>query len=125
MKILSVDDSGIMRKIIRGAVDRLGYDFIEAADGQEALEVLNAHVNEVALVLLDWNMPVKDGYETLLEIKKNPVTQHIPVMMVTTEAEKANVIKAIQAGAKNYVSKPFQQEDLIVKMMETLGLGVS
>ncbi|MBY0451014.1 MAG: response regulator [Cyanobacteria bacterium] len=125
MKILSVDDSGIMRKIIRGAVDRLGYDFIEAADGQEGLEVLNVHVNEVALILLDWNMPVKDGYETLLEIKKNPVTQHIPVMMVTTEAEKANVIKAIQAGAKNYVSKPFQQEDLIVKMMETLGLGVS
>lgn len=124
MKILSVDDSAIMRKIIRGAVDRLGYDFLEAEHGQQAIDILTVHYKEVSAVLLDWNMPVKDGYETLLEMKRDPRFQEIPVIMVTTEAERGNIIKAIQAGAKHYVTKPFSQEDLITRMMEVMGMGI-
>ena len=123
-KILSVDDSSIIRKIVRGAVDRLDYDFIEAADGEQALEQLALHSDDVVLVLLDWNMPVKDGFATLEAIKADPVFSNIPVMMVTTEAERENVIKAIKAGAKNYLTKPFSQEDLLSRMMECLGMAV-
>jgi two-component system, chemotaxis family, chemotaxis protein CheY len=116
MKILSVDDSAIIRRIIRGAVDVLGYDFLEAANGEEALAVLDAE--EVNLVVLDWNMPVLDGYQTLVAMRQNPKFSHIPVIMVTTESEKSNVIRAIQAGAQHYFTKPFSQEDLMTRILE-------
>jgi two-component system, chemotaxis family, chemotaxis protein CheY len=116
MKILSVDDSAIIRRIIRGAVDVLGFEFLEATNGQEALDILEHEA--VNLVMLDWNMPILDGYETLLKIRSNPATQHIPVIMVTTESEKGNVIRAIQAGAQHYFTKPFNQEDLMTRILE-------
>lgn len=122
-KILSVDDSAIMRKIIRGTVDVLGYDFLEATNGQEALDLLDGSYSDVGLVILDWNMPVKDGYATLEELKKDDRYRDIPVMMVTTESERSNIIRAIQAGAQHYVTKPFTQEDLSMKIMECLGMG--
>jgi two-component system, chemotaxis family, chemotaxis protein CheY len=121
MKVLSVDDSAMMRKIIRGAVDTLGYDFLEAVDGVEALEVIDEASNDVDLILLDWNMPRKDGFETLVALKNDPNTQNIPVMMVTTEAEKGQMVKALQAGAHGYLTKPFSQQDLMTRMMACLG----
>ncbi len=124
MIVLSVDDSSIMRKIIRSGVDRLGFDFLEAENGVVALELLEAHYPEIGLILLDWNMPDKDGYTTLEEIKQDDRFKHIPVMMVTTEAERANIIRALKAGATHYVTKPFSMEDLLTKMMECLGMGV-
>ncbi len=124
MKILSVDDSAIMRKIIRGAVDMLGLEFLEAENGQIALDILNRDYLDIGLVLLDWNMPVKDGYETLVAIKTDPRLKHIPVMMVTTEGERTNVIRAIQAGAQHYLMKPFTQEDLLKRIMECIGTTV-
>lgn len=123
--ILAVDDSGIMLKIIQGSVDMMGYNFLSAKDGQEGLSVLAKHYEEIQLILLDWNMPVLNGYETLKLIKAESRFAHIPVMMVTTESEKENIVKAIQAGAKHYVTKPFSPEDLMMKMMECLGMGVS
>jgi two-component system, chemotaxis family, chemotaxis protein CheY len=121
MKVLTVDDSAIIRKIIRGAIEMIGFTCLEAEDGQVAMNILNgAEGSEVGLVILDWNMPVKDGYETLCEIKKSGQHGHLPVMMVTTEAERTSIIKAIQAGAKQYLTKPFSQEDLITKMMEAI-----
>jgi two-component system, chemotaxis family, chemotaxis protein CheY len=118
--ILAVDDSKIIRKIISGAINLLGYDFLEAEDGQKALQVLLEHKADISLVLLDWNMPNLDGYQTLQAIKADPTTKHIPVMMVTTESERTNVVKAVKAGASNYLTKPFSQDDLITKIMECL-----
>lgn len=121
-KILSVDDSAIIRKIVHSAVDRLGYDFLEAADGQEAMEMMPEHYQDVELIILDWNMPNKDGFQTLEELKGDSRFADIPVMMLTTESERTNVIRAIKAGAKNYLTKPFNQEDLVVRIMECIGL---
>lgn len=120
--IMSVDDSSIIRKIIRGVSETLGYDFLEAGDGQQALDLLEEHYNDVVLVVMDWNMPVKDGFQALVEIKADPRFKRIPVMMATTESERSNIIKAIQAGAKHYVTKPFTQEDLLTRIAECLGL---
>ena len=123
MKILSVDDSNMIRKLIRGAVEVLGHEFLEARDGQEGLEMLQKHP-DTALVLLDWNMPRLDGFSVLQKIKADPKLQHIPVTMVTTEVDRARVVQAIQAGAKNYVMKPFSPEDLATKILESLGQGI-
>ncbi|MEN1759363.1 response regulator [Anoxynatronum sibiricum] len=123
MKILSVDDSAIVRKIIRGAVEVLGYDLLEASDGLEGMEVLEGNVEEIGLILLDWNMPGMNGLELLEKIKANKLYSYIPVMMVTTESEKENIVKAIKAGAVHYVVKPFTMEELIKKIMECLGRG--
>lgn len=123
MKILSIDDSAIVRKIIRGAVEVLNYELLEASDGLEGLQVLHNHVEEIVLVLLDWNMPGLNGLEVLEKIKGEDLYSHIPVMMVTTESEKENIVKAIKAGAIHYVVKPFTMEELIKKIMECLGRG--
>ncbi|HPQ68711.1 MAG TPA: response regulator [bacterium] len=124
MKILSVDDSAMIRKIIARSISVLGFDLLEASNGVEALAVLEDSYTETDLILLDWNMPEMDGFETLQRIKADDRFKNIPVMMVTTEVERSNVIKAIQAGAKNYLSKPFTPEDLTTKIMETMGLGL-
>jgi two-component system, chemotaxis family, chemotaxis protein CheY len=124
MKILSADDSVMIRKVIKSAVEVLGYGFIEAKDGQEALDVLEKEFADVGLILLDWNMPRLNGLEVLKKVKADDRFKQIPVMMVTTEVERAKVIEAISAGAKNYVMKPFSHEDLIAKMMQSLGMGV-
>lgn len=124
MKILSVDDSGIIRKLIKSVADMLGYGFLEAANGQEAIEILASNYNDIALVILDWNMPVKDGFQTLLEIKEDPRFQRVPVMMATTESERSNIIRAIQAGARHYLTKPFTQEDLATRIAECLEMQV-
>jgi two-component system, chemotaxis family, chemotaxis protein CheY len=122
-KILAVDDSKIMLKIIAGSIEMLNYEPLKATHGKEALEVLSKNADEVALILLDWNMPEMNGLETLKAIKADPRYQEIPVMMVTTESEQKNIIQAIKAGAKHYLTKPFNQQDLAVRIMESLGLG--
>jgi two-component system chemotaxis response regulator CheY len=121
-KILSVDDSRIMRKMISGAVASLGYEFLEAPSGDEALTVLRDHGDDVKLILLDINMPGMNGLETLEAIKADPTLSRIPVVMVTTEACRSMVIGAVKAGAANYVTKPFTQEELTTRMVESLGL---
>ena len=124
MKVLSVDDTAIIRKIIRGSAEVLGLEFLEAGDGAEALEILATECNEVGLILMDWNMPVMDGFTTLKNLKSDERFRHIPVMMVTTEAERANIVQAIQAGAKHYLTKPFTPEDLMSKMLECMGAAI-
>ena len=122
-KILAVDDSKIMLKIIASSIEMLSYEALKAANGKEALEVLSREAERIALILLDWNMPEMNGLDTLLAIKAEPRFQEIPVMMVTTESEQKNVILAIKAGARHYLTKPFNQQDLAVRIMESLGLG--
>ena len=122
MRIMSVDDSEATRKFIKGAVDVLGFEFLEAADGKEGLEVLEKENGNVDLILLDWNMPGMDGMEMLEILKSNDLFKDIPVTMVTTESERHKVVEAIDKGAKNYLMKPFSQEILVGKIMEGLGM---
>jgi len=121
MKILIVDDSSVIRKIIKATADVLQMDSIEAQDGIEALEILSKSYKEIKLVLLDWNMPEMSGYDVLVEIKNDIKLKHIPVMMVTTEGQKTNIVAAIKAGAANYLTKPFTGDELETKIIECLG----
>jgi len=123
MKLLVVDDSSVIRKVIRAAADVLEYETIEAQDGLEALEVLSTRYEEIDLVLLDWNMPEMSGYDVLVEIKGNEKYKDIPVMMVTTEGQRSNIVAAVRAGADNYLTKPFTVEELETKIIECIGEG--
>ncbi|MCL2807870.1 MAG: response regulator [Coriobacteriia bacterium] len=123
MKLLIVDDSSVIRKVIRAATDVLEIEAEEARDGVEALEMIQALHEELCLILLDWNMPRKNGYEVLLEIKSDERYKHIPVMMVTTEGQRDNTVAAVRAGASNYLTKPFTVEEMEVKIIECLGKG--
>lgn len=120
-QILSVDDSSVMRKIIGRTVEVLGYQMAEASNGVEALDLLERHHQDIELVILDVNMPEMDGFTLLEKIKASETLKHLPVMMVTTESDRARIVQAIQAGAVNYVCKPFRQEDLMSKIASSLG----
>ena len=88
MKILTVDDSRMIRMIIINTLKSLGYEALEAANADKALEVLEEKSSEINLILLDWNMPGMNGYDLLKIIKSSDRFKHIPVMMVTTEGER-------------------------------------
>lgn len=122
MRILTVDDARSIREYIRNAVDVLGHELLEAEDGREGLRVLEREKGNVDLVLLDWNMPEMNGMEMLETMKCDNRFKHIPVTMVTTETERHRVVEAVGAGAKNYLMKPFTQEELAAKIMETFGM---
>jgi two-component system chemotaxis response regulator CheY len=118
---MSVDESPETRAFIKDCVERLGYDFIEAANGFEALNLLQTIKRQVDIILLEWHLPKMDGMELLRQLKRNNQLKDIPVTMVTTEVKRSKVIEAITCGAHNYLMKPFTQEDLIDKIMESLG----
>ncbi|MDY6972289.1 MAG: response regulator [Thermodesulfobacteriota bacterium] len=122
MRIMSVDDSRATRLFIKDAVDVLGFEFLEAADGKQGLAVLQEEGGNVDLILLDWHMPEMDGIEMLNILKSNDLFKDIPVTMVTTETERDSVFEALNRGANNYIMKPFSQEDLIGKIMESLDM---
>ena len=123
MRIMSVDDSKLIRMYVRSAAEQLGYEFLEADDGKEALRKVEAENGNIDLVLLDWHMPEMEGLEVLKRLKADERYKHIPVLMVTTEVERASVIQAIEAGARNYLMKPFTQDKLVAKILESLGLA--
>jgi two-component system, chemotaxis family, chemotaxis protein CheY len=113
MKVLVADDSGIMRKIIIRSLNAVGVsDIVEAADGQEAIDAYKAE--PVDLILTDWNMPNKSGLDVVTEIRALGST--VPIIMVTTEAQKSQVIAEIQAGVSDYLTKPFEADDLRAKL---------
>ena len=117
MKILLVDDSRTIRNIQKNVLTQLGYtDMIEANDGVEAMQLLSQ--NQVDLVLVDWNMPNMDGITLVRKIRET--NKQLPLVMVTTEAEKSRVLEAIKAGVNNYVVKPFTAETLGEKITATL-----
>ena len=120
MKALVVDDSRAMRKIIGGALRKLGYETVEAADGAEALKVLEAGpLPDLATV--DWNMPVMDGLTFVTQVRANRDYRALTLMMVTTEAEHGQIVRALAAGAHEYLIKPFTVESLEEKL-SLLGL---
>ncbi|NPA52953.1 MAG: chemotaxis protein CheY [Aquificae bacterium] len=115
IKVLVVDDMATMRRIIKSLLDQLGFKNIdEAEDGAIALQKLKS--GSYDLVITDWNMPNMTGLELVQEIRKDPQLKDIPVLMVTAEAKKENVIAAIKAGVNNYVVKPFTAETLKEKL---------
>lgn len=115
MKILVVDDMSTMRRIVKNILKQLGFSNMdEAENGQEALQKLRA--DAFGFVVSDWNMPVMPGIEMLRAIRADEKLKHIPVLMVTAEAQKENLIEAIQAGVNNYVVKPFTAETMQEKI---------
>ena len=122
MKVLVVDDSAIMRKVIAQILEMLGHDSVPASNGIDAFDRLKEH-EDVRLILLDWNMPDMNGIEFLREIKGRQRLSEIPVIMLTTESERRKMIEAIEAGAKHYLTKPFQPETLATKILQCVGGG--
>lgn len=118
MKILTVDDSSTMRRIIKNTLSRLGYlDVVEAEHGIDAL----AKMAGVELVLTDWNMPEMDGLTFVKALRGNASYADLPIIMVTTEAAKKEILEAIKAGVTDYVVKPFTPETLKEKIQKVLG----
>ena len=116
MLAVIVDDSSTMRRIIRRIVTRLGYDVYEACDGREALELLLEIPTIPDVALIDWNMPVMNGLELIRRIRKIPDLSPMLLMMVTTESEHSQVVRALAAGAHEYVIKPFTPDQIEEKL---------
>jgi len=114
-KALVVDDSKAIRQIERKYLEELGFEVLEAENGEEALKVVKENP-DIELILLDWHMPVMNGYEFLKKLRENPEWSGIKVMMVTTENQQKSVIEAIMAGANEYLMKPFDKEMLETKI---------
>ncbi len=120
MTILSVDDSTTIRRIVKRSCEELGHTVLEAADGDAAIATLAEKSGEVSLIILDWNMPGMTGLEVLKKVKSDPKTKHIVVMMLTSEADMNFVKEALAAGAQNYLTKPFDQKMLALKIQESM-----
>jgi two-component system chemotaxis response regulator CheY len=118
-KILVVDDSSTMRRIICNTLKSIEQEnVVEAGDGVEGLAALQAN-GDIDVILTDWNMPNMNGLDFLTKVREKD--KDIPILMVTTEAEKQNVVTAIKAGANNYIVKPFTPEVLKEKLGPFLG----
>jgi two-component system chemotaxis response regulator CheY len=116
MKFLVVDDFSTMRRIVRNLLKELGFTNVhEAEDGVDALKQLRAD-SSFEFVVSDWNMPNMTGIELLRNIRADANLKHLPVLMVTAEAKKENIIEAAQAGASGYVVKPFTAATLDEKL---------
>ena len=115
MRALIVDDSKSMRMIIAKVLREAGFEVTEAADGRQALDRLNQG-EEVELILIDWNMPVMNGYDLVCAVRANALLSNIRIMMVTTETSMSNISQALNAGANEYLMKPFTKEVLMEKL---------
>jgi len=120
MKALVIDDSRVMRRIVSNILVEVGFECIEAENGQVALDQLEAH-SDVALCCIDWNMPVMTGFEFVVAARKRAEWRNVTLMMVTTEGEQDQIVRALAAGAHEYVLKPFTPE-VIVNKLQFLGL---
>jgi len=127
MKFLVVDDFSTMRRIVRNLLKELGFaDIDEAEDGAIALQKLRSQPFD--FVVSDWNMPNMTGLEMLKAIRADASLKHLPVLMVTAEAKKENIIEAAKAGASGYVVKPFTAATLdekLNKIFKTMNIGVA
>ncbi len=110
-KILIVDDEEVIRKFLKIHLDKLGYEVTEAADGVQALEALGK--DEFNLLICDVLMPKKDGWEVIREMKENPKTKAIPVIVLTAKNEDSDMFKGYDLGANYYMTKPFTKAQLI------------
>ena len=119
IRFLVVDDFSTMRRIIKNFLNDLGYNNIaEADDGKTALPALKA--GDVDFLITDWNMPGMPGLELLREVRGDPATKKLPVLMVTAEAKREQIVEAAQAGVNGYVVKPFTAATLKEKIDKIL-----
>ena len=119
IKVLIVDDFATMRRILKNILKQLGFkNLVEADDGTTAWDVLEGQ--QVDLIISDWNMPKMTGLELLKKVRASDKYAKIPFLMVTAEAQKQNVIEAVQAGGSNYVVKPFTAEAISDKLSKIL-----
>ena len=116
MQALVVDDSQAVRDLLTDHLGQLGFQVQQAADGLEALARL-AQMPRFAIVLLDWAMPGMDGLEVLRRMRSDGRFTEVPVVMVTTEAELPNISDALDAGASEYLMKPFDAQSLLEKLL--------
>ncbi len=121
MQALVIDDSSAMRGIIGRLLAKLGFDVFEAAHGLEAMERLG-EIGKVDVILVDWNMPVMDGYEFVRRVRADQSYDKIPLIMVTTESAMSQMAKALAAGANEYIMKPFDS-DMILQKLDIVGLN--
>jgi two-component system chemotaxis response regulator CheY len=115
MRALVIDDSRVVRTIIGTVLREIGMEVLEAANGREALAQLQQHA-DVDLALVDWNMPVMNGLDFILAVRSQCEFDAMRIMMVTTETESDQVTRALNAGANEYLMKPFSKEILIAKL---------
>jgi two-component system chemotaxis response regulator CheY len=115
MLALVIDDSRAVRLIIGKILREVGIEVVEACDGRQALERMTEYP-DVGLILVDWNMPQMDGLEYIRAVRSQPDYDPVRIMMVTSEAEQDQVLRALQAGANEYLMKPFTKEVLIAKL---------
>ena len=113
---LVVDDSAVIRKVARRILEQLSFRISEAEDGEQALAVCRADMPDA--VLLDWNMPVMDGYDFLRELRRLPTGNVPKVVFCTTENDVAYIARAMHAGADEYIMKPFDKEIMTAKFQE-------
>ncbi len=120
-KALVVDDSRTIRIIVGRTLKELGYEVCEAGNGKEALKVMEAEKAAVNLVLADWNMPEMNGLELLKRLRLDPELASLKILMVTTENELDHMVSALEAGANEYVMKPFTK-DILREKLELVGI---
>ena len=120
MRALVIDDSRAMRRIVSSILEGIGYEVRDAGNGREGLDVLDeGWVPDLATV--DWNMPVMDGLQFVAAVRSNPALRSMTMMMVTSESEHTQIVRALAAGAHEYVIKPFTA-DAIRDKLALLGL---
>jgi len=123
LKILVVDDSSTMRRIIKNTLARLGYkDILEGGDGVEGWDAMNANA-DIEMLITDWNMPEMNGLELVKKVRADERFTDLPIIMVTTEGGKAEVITALKAGVNNYIVKPFTPQVLKEKLGAVMGVA--
>jgi two-component system chemotaxis response regulator CheY len=119
MKVLVVDDFATMRRIIKNVLKQIGFsNILEADDGTTALAIIKE--TKIDLIISDWNMPKMNGLDLLKTVREEKETKNVPFVMVTAEAQKENVIQAVQAGVSNYIVKPFTADAVKDKLSQIL-----
>lgn len=120
MRAIVIDDSRAIRSILGGMLKKFGFEVEEAGNGKEALMTLKA-ASPPDLALLDWNMPEMNGFDLLTRVRANPAFNSMKIVMVTTETEMSQVCRALEAGANEYVMKPFTP-DIIREKLQIVGV---
>jgi len=122
LKLLVVDDSSTMRRIIKNTLARLGHkDVLEGEDGVQGWSVLDENP-DMGMLITDWNMPEMNGLELVKKVRADERFTDLPIIMVTTEGGKAEVITALKAGVNNYIVKPFTPQVLKEKLAAVMGI---
>jgi two-component system chemotaxis response regulator CheY len=118
---LVIDDSRAIRMILGRTLNRFGYEVCSAANGREALDMIGQQDLALSVILVDWNMPEMNGLDFVKTIRADPRYSEVPLMMVTTETEIEQMYRALEAGANEYVMKPFTDE-VIADKLRLLGV---